>query len=69
MLSSVKTQGEVVTQIITFVGGVKKTIRGIKTDTVYQGEFTKFDTKDGRFIMINDKNVLCVEVFREREST
>lgn len=65
--SSVESQGEVVTQIVTFIGGVKKTIKGIKSDTIAQGQFTKFETEDGRLIMVNDQNVLCVEVFTEKK--
>ena len=30
-----------------------------------QGQFTKLNTIDGRMILINDKNVLCIEVFKE----
>ena len=63
--SSVQKSGKVVTEIITFIGGQKKTIKGILTDTIQQGQFTKFETKDGRMVMVNDQNVLCVEVFKE----
>lgn len=63
--SSVEQVGPVVTQIITGTSGVKKTISGIVTRTITQGQFTKFKTIDGRMIMINDSNVLCVEVFNE----
>jgi hypothetical protein len=63
--SSIKTQGEYVTQIIHFVGGEKRTFENIKSNTVKQGQFTKLITKDGRMILINDKNVLCIEVFTE----
>ena len=63
--SSVNQVGEVVTQIIHFVGGVKRTFEGIKTAEIKQGQMTKLETKDGRIIMINDKNVLMVEVFSE----
>ena len=48
--SSVAQKGKYVTQIIHFVGGHCKTIHGIDTDTIEQGQFTKFTTKDG----IND---------------
>ena len=65
--SSVKSKGKVVAQIITFVGGVKKTIRGIKADTIIQGQFPKFETEDGRLVMINDQNVLSIEVFTEEK--
>lgn len=63
--SSVEEKGRVVTQIITFMGGTKKTIKGVISSSIVQGQFTKFQTKDGRMIMVNDQNVLCVEVFSE----
>lgn len=65
--SSIKKQGEYVTQIIHFVGGEKRTFENIKSSTVKQGQFTKLNTIDGRMILINDKNVLCIEVFSENE--
>tara|TARA_A100001515_G_scaffold42486_1_gene33508 strand:- start:1657 stop:1878 length:222 start_codon:yes stop_codon:yes gene_type:complete len=66
--SSVTLQGKYVTQIIHFKGGYRKTIRGIDTDTIEQGQFTKFFTVDGRMVLINDPNVLMVEVFREDDN-
>ena len=63
--SSIKKQGEYVTQIIHFIGGEKRTFNNIKSSEVKQGQFTKLTTKDGRMILINDKNVLCIEVFSE----
>jgi len=63
--STVADKGKVVTQLITFVGGVKKTIRGVKTDTIMQSDFTHFDTTDGRKVMINNENVLSVEIFKQ----
>ena len=63
--SSIKAQGEYVTQIIHFIGGEKRTFENIKSNTVKQGQFTKLITKDNRMILINDKNVLCIEVFAE----
>jgi hypothetical protein len=63
--SSIKSQGEYVTQIIHFIGGEKRTFENIKSTSVKQGQFTKLITKDGRMILINDKNVLCIEVFAE----
>ena len=63
--SSIKEQGEYVTQVIHFVGGVKRTYDGIQSDSIRQGQFTKFKCKNGAFIMINDSNVLCIEVFPE----
>ena len=63
--SSLKSKGKHVTQIIHFVGDVKRTFEGIKTAEIKQGQMTKLETKDGRIIMINDKNVLCIEVFSE----
>jgi hypothetical protein len=63
--SSVKNQGPWVTKIIHFVGGEKRTIEGINTSTIRQGQFTKFHLKDGSYLMVNDKNVLMIEVFSE----
>lgn len=65
LLSSVSKQGELVTQIITFVGGEKKTFENVISESISQSQFTKFKLRDGRFVMINDKNVLFVEVFPE----
>jgi hypothetical protein len=61
--SSVAKRGEIVTQIITFVGGYKKTVEGIRTDSIKQSEFTHLETLDGRLILVNPKNVLMVETF------
>ena len=66
--SSVKKQGKYVTQIIHFVGGEKRTFEYIETSVIKQGQFTKLTTADGRMIMINDKNVLCIEVFPQTKS-
>jgi hypothetical protein len=66
--SSIKKQGKFVTQIIHFVGGEKRTFEDIESSTVKQGQFTKLTTADGRMIMINDKNVLCIEVFPQTKS-
>lgn len=63
--SSVSACGEYVTQIIHFVGGEKRTFHGLETASIKQGQFTKFKLKDGRTLMINDKNVLCIEIFTE----
>lgn len=63
--SSVESKGKTVTKIITFVGGKKKTIKGVISSTIAQGQFTKFETLDGRLVMVNDENVLCIEVFSE----
>ena len=63
--SSIKTQGKSVTQIIHFVGGEKRTFENIKSESIKQGQFTKLITEDGRMILINDKNVLCIEVFKQ----
>ena len=64
--STVNGQGDVVTQIIHFVGGVKRTYHGILSNSIKQGQFTKFKCIDGTMIMINDANVLCIEVFKEK---
>lgn len=65
--SSVETMGKFTTQIIHFVGGEKRTFSDIESESIKQGQFTKLRTKDGRYIMINDKNVLCIEVFNQED--
>lgn len=65
LLSSASRKGKYVKQIITSTTGVKKTIHGVITDTIEQSQFTKFETKDGRLIMVNDDNIFTVEVFSE----
>lgn len=67
--STVNEIGSTVTQIIHFVGGVKRTYHGIISSTIKQGQFTKLKCKDGSMIMINDINVLCVEIFKEDGNT
>ena len=64
--STVSEMGESVTQVITMVGGYKKTIRGVLPATLLQGEFTHFDTKDGRRVMVRTDNVLFIEIVKEK---
>tara|TARA_R100001509_G_C4727107_1_gene168538 strand:+ start:9 stop:218 length:210 start_codon:yes stop_codon:yes gene_type:complete len=64
--SSLKRKGEYVTQIIHFKNGVKRTFEGVSTSEIKQGQMTKLELKDGRTVMINDCNVLCIEVFSEK---
>ena len=61
--SSVENVGEWTTQIIHFVGGEKRTFSNIESSSIKQGQFTKLKTREGHYIMVNDKNVLCIEVF------
>jgi len=63
--SSVSEQGKYVTQIFHFVGGIKRTYDGIIVDSIRQGQFTKFQCKNGVMVLINDVNVLMIEVFPE----
>lgn len=63
--SSTNEVGESVTQIIHFKSGEKRTYHGLLTSSIKQGQFTKFRTKDGNMIMINDREVLVIEVFPE----
>ncbi len=63
--SSAERIGNTVTQIVTCTTGIKKTIKGVKTATIEQGQMTKFETVNGRLIYINDPNVFCIEVFKE----
>lgn len=60
--ATISRYGKTCTQIIHFVGGEKRTFYGLRTDNIKQGQFTKLETIDNNIIMINDKNVLCVEV-------
>lgn len=64
--SSVQSKGEYVTQIIHFIGGEKRTFIDLKTENIKQGQYTKMEHKDGRLIMVNDKNVLCIEVIPQQ---
>jgi hypothetical protein len=64
--STVNLQGETVTQIIHFKDGVKRTFTGVISESITQGQFTKFFKKDGSMVMVNDANVLCVEIFKEK---
>ena len=59
------TDSKYVTQIIHFKDGVKRTFNGVITNSIRQGQFTKFKLKDGSMVIINDINVLCIEVFKE----
>jgi len=61
--SSVMEKGKIISQIIIFSNGNKKTYHGVITDSIEQGEFTHFDLRDGRRIYINTKNVDCFEIF------
>ena len=66
--SSVEECGEVVTQILHFNGGTKKTIKGIKTDTIEQSELTHYETVDGRRIYVNPNQLLLFEVFNDNSN-
>ena len=63
--SAIRIKGDRVTQIVHFINGEKRTIEGVLTKTVKQGQFTKFELEDGSYVMVHDKNVLMIEVFTE----
>lgn len=65
--SSITAKGKYVSKILHFVGGEKRTFNGVDTASIKQGQFTKFETKDGRLVMVNDKNILCIEVIKEKD--
>ncbi len=46
--SSVAQKGRYVTQIVHFIDGYCKTIHGVDTETIEQGQFTKFHTNKRR---------------------
>jgi len=60
--SSVEDKGTIVTQIIHFTDGQKKTFHKVISNTIEQSEFTRFDLEDGRRIYINTSKVNCFEV-------
>lgn len=62
---SIGSKSRYVTQIIHFKDGSKLTFSDIDTHSIKQGQFTKMDTKDGRTLMVNDKNVNLIEVFKQ----
>jgi hypothetical protein len=64
--SSVTQQGKTVTQIIHFKDGIKRTFTGVLSESITQGQFTKFFKNDGTMVMVNDINVLCIEIFTEQ---
>ena len=55
-----------VTQIIHFVGGEKEHLTILYQNHYYKDKFTKFQQTDGTWVMVNDKNILCIEVFKEK---
>lgn len=65
--STVEKLGKLVTQVIHFANGNKRTFNNIRTETIRQGEFTKMVTTDGRMIMVNTKNVDVIEVFPQKK--
>ena len=65
--STITKKGRYVTQILHFINGEKRTFEDVDTHTIKQGQFTKFDTKDGRLVMVNDKNILCIEIIEQEE--
>ena len=50
----------------TLNGGPGIITDGLVSESIKQGQFTKFKTTDGTMICINDKNVLCIEIFKEQ---
>lgn len=63
--SSITEVGGIVTQIIHYVGGEKRTINSIITNSIKQDEFTKMKSKNGILYSINTKNVLMFETISE----
>jgi hypothetical protein len=63
--STVTEKGRYVSQILHFINGEKRTFNNVDSHSIKQGQFTKFETKDGRLVMVNDKNILCIEIITE----
>ena len=66
--SSIIKKRRYVSQILHFVGGEKRTFNNVDTHSIKQGQFTKFETADGRLVMVNDENVLCIEIITEENN-
>jgi hypothetical protein len=66
--SSVNQVSALVTQIIHFRNGNKRTFENIISSSIKQGEFTKFKLLDGRMLLINTQNVDCIEVFPQPDT-
>ena len=67
--STVTVKGKYVSQILHFINGEKRTFNNVDTHSIKQGQFTKFETKDGRLVMVNDKNILCIEIITEENDS
>jgi len=65
--SSVNDLWETVSQIIHFSGWAKKSFSGIIASSIKDWTFTKMTLKDWRMLMVNGKNVDCIEVFSEKQ--
>ena len=65
--SSIIKKGKYVSQILHFVGGEKRTFNNVDTESIKQGRFTKFETKDGRLVMVNDNDILCIDIIKEKD--
>ena len=65
--SSIAVKGRYVSQILHFINGEKRTFTNVDSHSIKQGQFTKFKTKDERLIMVNDKNILCIEIISEED--
>jgi Tfp pilus assembly protein PilP len=66
--STVTEKGRYVSQILHFINGEKRTFNNVDTHSIKQGQFTKFETADGRLVMINDKNILCIEIINDENN-
>jgi hypothetical protein len=60
--SSVAQKGDVVDQYILFSNGNEKTYRGVKTESISQSQFTRFELVDGTRVYVNTRNVDAFEV-------
>lgn len=65
--SNVTELGDKVTEILYNINGGKKTIHHIKTQTIEQSEWTRFDCDNGHRYMVNKDLVWLIEVIPENE--
>lgn len=66
--SNVNQLGEIVTQILYTKNGQKKTIHGVKSDSLEQSQYTRFDCVNGHRFLVQDEFVWLIEVIPEHES-
>ena len=60
--SSVAEKAPVVDQYIQFADGSEKTFKGVRTDTITQSQFRRFELENGTVVYVNTSRVNFFEV-------